>query len=72
MVRATIRGMRYALEHPDEAFTICLKYLPELGEEQKEQEKEVLLASMAIWESDYTRKKAWANLTRRPGGSRRN
>ena len=58
MVRATIRGMRYALENPDESFAICLKHLPELGEEQKEQEKEVLLASMAIWESEYTRKRS--------------
>jgi NitT/TauT family transport system substrate-binding protein len=57
MVRATIRGMRYALENPEEAFAICLKYLPELGEEQKKQEKEVLLASMAIWENEYTREK---------------
>lgn len=55
MVRATIRGMRYALENPDEAFAVCLKHLPELGEEQKKQEKEVLLASMAIWENEYTR-----------------
>ena len=57
MVRATIRGMRYALENPEEAFAICLKHLPELGEEQKKQEKEVLLASMAIWENEYTREK---------------
>lgn len=55
MVRATIRGMRYVLENPDEAFAVCLKHLPELGEEQKKQEKEVLLASMAIWENEYTR-----------------
>jgi NitT/TauT family transport system substrate-binding protein len=57
MVRATLRGIQYALENPDETFTICLKHLPELGEEQKKQEKEVLLASMAIWENEYTREK---------------
>jgi len=57
MVRAGVRGMDYALEHPDEAFAICLKHLPELGEEQKKIEKEVLMASMEIWESGYTRQK---------------
>lgn len=56
MVRATLKGMRYALDHPEEAFEICLKYLPELGEDQKEQEKEVLRTSMKLWESDYTRR----------------
>ncbi len=57
MVRASVRGIEYALKHPDEAFEICLKHLPELGEEQKKIEKQVLLASMEIWESDYTREK---------------
>ncbi|NLM37301.1 MAG: ABC transporter substrate-binding protein [Firmicutes bacterium] len=56
MVRASYKGLQYALAHPEEAFAICLKYLPELGEEQKEQEWEVLKASMALWENDYTRR----------------
>ncbi|HHW11704.1 MAG TPA: ABC transporter substrate-binding protein [Firmicutes bacterium] len=54
MVRASYKGLQYALAHPEEAFAICLKYLPELGEEQKKQEWEVLKASMALWENDYT------------------
>lgn len=55
MVRATLKGMRHALDHPDEAFEISLKHLPELAEAQKELEREVLTASMKLWESDYTR-----------------
>ncbi|NLC52586.1 MAG: ABC transporter substrate-binding protein [Firmicutes bacterium] len=55
MVRASYKGLQYALAHPEETFAICLKYLPELGEEQKKQEWEVLKASMALWENDYTR-----------------
>ncbi len=55
LVRASLKGLEYALAHPEETFEICLKYLPELGEEQKEQEKEVLKRSMALWENDYTR-----------------
>jgi NitT/TauT family transport system substrate-binding protein len=55
LVRASVRGIQYALDHPEEAFTICTKYIPELGTEQKEQEWEVLKASMALWENAYTR-----------------
>ena len=57
MARATVKGMRYALDHPDEAGEICLKYIPELGKEQKLFEKKVLLASMKLWENEYTQKK---------------
>lgn len=68
MTQATIKGMRYALQHPDETFQICRKYLPELGKEQQKSEQQVLLASMRLWENAYTRKnglgqsdpKAWA------------
>jgi NitT/TauT family transport system substrate-binding protein len=56
MARATLKGMRYSLDHPDEAFQICMKYLPELGPEQQKTEKQVFLASLKLWESDYTRK----------------
>ncbi|HBL36375.1 MAG TPA: hypothetical protein DDZ55_06155 [Firmicutes bacterium] len=55
LVRASIRGIQYALDHPEEAFTICTKYIPELGAEQKEQEWEVLKSSMTLWENAYTR-----------------
>lgn len=55
MVRASYKGLQYALAHPEETFAICLKHLAELGEEQRKQEWEVLKASMALWENDYTR-----------------
>jgi NitT/TauT family transport system substrate-binding protein len=57
MARATLKGMQYSLAHSDEAFKICMKHLPELGSEQQKLEKEVFLASLKLWESDYTRKK---------------
>jgi NitT/TauT family transport system substrate-binding protein len=55
MVRATLKGMRYALAEPDRTFAICLKYLPELGREQQRIEKQVLYESLKLWENDYTR-----------------
>jgi NitT/TauT family transport system substrate-binding protein len=56
MARATLKGMRYSLAHPEEAFKICMKYLSELGPAQQKIEKEVFLASLKLWENDYTRK----------------
>ncbi len=55
VVRATLKGMRYALAHPDATFAICRKYLPELGKGQEPTEKQVLLESLKLWENDYTR-----------------
>ncbi|HEX7712810.1 MAG TPA: ABC transporter substrate-binding protein [Bacillota bacterium] len=57
MVGATLQGMRYTLAHPEEAFQLSLKYLPELGKDQREQEHQVFLASIKLWENDYTRRK---------------
>jgi NitT/TauT family transport system substrate-binding protein len=55
MVQATLQGMRYTLNHPEEAFRICRKYLPELGKNQQKAEKAVLMASLQLWENNYTR-----------------
>lgn len=57
MVDASLRGMRYTLAHPEEAFRLSLKYLPELGQEQQKQEHQVFMASIKLWENEYTRRK---------------
>lgn len=57
MTQATLKGMRYALDHPDETWKICQKYLPGLGPQQQALEREVLTTSMKLWENDYTRQK---------------
>ena len=35
MVRAFLRGLEYTVNHPDEAFEIAKKYVPEMGDDQK-------------------------------------
>lgn len=57
MVAATIKGMRYALAHPEETWMICQKHLPGLGAGQQSLEQEVLFTSMKLWESETTRQK---------------
>lgn len=54
MVRATRKGMQYTLAYPEEAFAITLSYLPELGRRLMAQEKQVFLASLKLWENEYT------------------
>jgi NitT/TauT family transport system substrate-binding protein len=63
MVQATVKGMQYALKHPEKAFQICCKYLPELGKDQQKTEKAVFIASLPLWENSYTRQKGlgWSN-----------
>jgi NitT/TauT family transport system substrate-binding protein len=53
-VTATLRGMEYALQHPDEAFEICLKFAPESGGPNAEVQKQVMLESMKLWQSAFT------------------
>lgn len=54
MVRATRKGMQYTLAHPEEAFEITLSHLPELGKKQAALERQVFLASLELWENEYT------------------
>lgn len=55
MVRASVKGMRYALEHPQEALEICFSQLPELGPDQRKIEADVFKASLDLWENDFTK-----------------
>ena len=50
LVHATLRGLRYTIDHPDEAFAICRKFVPEMGEEAIQ--RAVLDESIALWRSD--------------------
>lgn len=55
MVQATLKGMRYTLDHPEESLEICFKHLKEIGPEQRETEKKVFLESLKLWESELTK-----------------
>lgn len=48
MVRAMLRGIRYTLDHPDEAFEISLKYVPEAAQ-QREINRAIFGASFEFW-----------------------
>jgi len=62
LVRAVLRGLRYTIDHPQEAFEICLEYVPEAGGENWQTQMAVLEESIRFWNSDhlgYSDPSAW-------------
>jgi NitT/TauT family transport system substrate-binding protein len=62
LVRAILRGLKYTIEHPDEAFEICKEYVPEIAGDNEALQKAVLLESIKFWQSDrlgHSDRAAW-------------
>jgi NitT/TauT family transport system substrate-binding protein len=62
MVRAVLRGLRDTIADPEEAFEICLEYVPEAGGENRDTQMAVLEESIKFWESErlgYSDPSAW-------------
>ncbi|MDP2990021.1 MAG: ABC transporter substrate-binding protein [Kiritimatiellota bacterium] len=68
MVGATLKGIDYAIKHPDEAFTISEKYVENLASltpEDKGVQRQVLAASIELWKAErpgYSDPQAWQNM----------
>jgi NitT/TauT family transport system substrate-binding protein len=52
MVRASLRGINYTIENPDEAFTIVRQIIPEMTDEDAPVQRQVLDVSIDLWRSD--------------------
>lgn len=62
MVSAMLKGLRYTLDHPDEAFEIAVKYIPEMKSSDMPLQKAVLERSIEVWQSERlgeTTAEAW-------------
>ena len=65
MVNATLHGIQYTLDHPDEAYGISKKYVENLAEADQQVQKQVLLNSIEEWKTDhlgYSKPEAWQNM----------
>jgi len=68
MVRATLKGIRFASENPEEAFAISEKYvenLAALAPDEKDVQRQVLAASIPLWQASvlgYSDPEAWENM----------
>ena len=49
IVRATLRGVQYTVQHPDEAFAATVKVVPEAGGKDAQTNKDVLAATIALF-----------------------
>lgn len=65
MVQATLRGVRFAIENPSDAYEISKKYVENLDQANESIQKEVLAASIEFWKTDrlgYSNPSAWQNM----------
>ena len=65
VVTATLKGIQYTSEHPDEAYEICTKYVDNLTAENEAVQKQVLLNSIEQWQTTtpgYSEPVAWENM----------
>jgi NitT/TauT family transport system substrate-binding protein len=68
MVRGTLKGIQYTIDHPEEAFTISEKHvenLAALSPAEKEVQRQVLDASITLYQYNplgYSHPDAWKNM----------
>jgi NitT/TauT family transport system substrate-binding protein len=64
MVAAILQGIQYTIDHPDEAYTISMKYIQNLQANDSIQ-KSILTASIDLWKADrpgFSLASAWMNM----------
>ena len=64
-VGAFIKGLRYSIDHPDEAFTLSESYIPNFADLDADVQKQVLATSMEQWKAKrlgYSDPQAWENM----------
>ncbi len=64
LVRGTLRGLAYTIDHPDEAFEIVREFVPEITDEDAPIQRLVLERSIELWRSDQpglSSASAWKN-----------
>ncbi|MDP3449361.1 MAG: ABC transporter substrate-binding protein [Anaerolineaceae bacterium] len=67
MIAATLKGIQYTIDNPDEAYEISKKYVENLASADQAVQKQVLLNSIELWKGDilgYSQPRAWQNMQR--------
>lgn len=65
MATALVKGLQDTLANPDEAYTICLKYVANLAQADQAVQKQVLSTSLDLWKAartGYSQPQAWQNM----------
>ncbi len=67
MISATLKGIQYTIDNPDEAYEISKKYVENLASADQAVQKQVLLHSIEQWKATqlgYSKPDAWTNMQR--------
>ncbi|MEW5869803.1 MAG: ABC transporter substrate-binding protein [Chloroflexota bacterium] len=65
MAQATMKGIAYTLENPEEAYELCKKFVEGLEQADQSVQKEVLRSSIEFWRAErlgYSDRQAWENM----------
>lgn len=65
MISALMKGIQFTVEHQEEAYTICGKYVETLASADQDIQKQVLESSIELWKTDQygmTDPQAWENM----------
>ena len=65
MVSATLKGIQYTMDHPDEAYQISEKYVTNLASGDQQLQMQILLSSIDEWKTahlGYSEPQAWQNM----------
>jgi NitT/TauT family transport system substrate-binding protein len=66
MTNGLVQGIQYTIAHSDETYQICLRYVENLAQADQQVQREVLDASIALWQdanpAGYSDPAAWQNM----------
>ena len=64
-VGAFLKGLKYTIDHPDDAYALSATYIPNFANLDKTVQKEILTTSIEMWKADrlgYSDPQAWKNM----------
>jgi NitT/TauT family transport system substrate-binding protein len=64
-VGAFVNGLKYTIEHPDEAYDLSANYIPNFADLDASVQKQILATSIETWKADrigYSDPQAWENM----------
>jgi NitT/TauT family transport system substrate-binding protein len=64
-VGAFLKGLKFTIENPDEAYAMSAKYIPNFADLDQGVQKEILATSIDMWKADrlgYSDPQAWENM----------